>query len=182
MTICRFFLPFSRSKNHQVRKDACICLATPADAVINEINLLKNRFLSKGHRGMAIEVDRPFKTVCMEFGEAIQNLILYSDRIKDLDRHLVQIEEENKKRLAEAVENGLIYFDKAKVIWDALARMAELRVESEQAVKMVAESKEALLGYLGPFEGYRIVYEYASDKGTRRTCQVFIEDAVVKFI
>jgi hypothetical protein len=118
----------------------------------------------------------------MQFGEAIQNLILNSDRIKDLDRQIVQIEEENKKRLSDSVENGLIYFDKAKTILDALDRMAALKQESEQATTLVAEAKELLIGYLSPFEGYRIVYEFTSDKGARRTCQIFVEDQSVKFI
>ncbi len=131
---------------------------------------------------MDFEVGLFIKTDDMQFSEAIQNLILNADRIKDLDRQIVQIEEESKKQLADSVENGLIYFDKANLILDALDRMAALMLESEQAVNRVAEAKELLMGYLSPFDGYRIVYEFTSDKGTRRTCQVFVEDQSVKFI
>jgi hypothetical protein len=118
----------------------------------------------------------------MEFGQAIQNLIFYSDRIKDLDREIVLIEKENRKRLEDSVENGLIYFDKAKIVHDEFTRAADLRREIQLAEEKVNEAKILLHDYLAPFEGSRIVYQYSSDSGTGKTCQVFLEEDMVKFI
>jgi regulator of RNase E activity RraB len=118
----------------------------------------------------------------MEFSQAIRNLVHFADQIKELDREIVRIEVESKRLLSDSIENGLIYFEKAKVIHEDLEKIRKLRIEAEEAGKKVKEAKEWLYEQLSPFEGNRIVYDYVPEKGQRRTCQVFLEEEEVKFI
>ena len=118
----------------------------------------------------------------MEFRQAIQELIYYSDRIKDLDREIVRIEEGCKGLLQDSIENGLIYFDQANTIHSDLIKAQRMRQEITDAEGKVDQAKVFLQDNLRPFDGYRVVYEYRSDGGPSKTFQVFMEDDQVKFV
>src|SRR6516165_2616042 len=109
----------------------------------------------------------------MEFQQAIHNLIKYADRIKDLDREIVRVGEFTKELMFSSSENGLIQFEHAKIIHDSLMQVHRLRQEIEEAEKAVSDSKSYLLEHLLPFEGRRIIYQYATENNGGRTCQVF---------
>ena len=118
----------------------------------------------------------------MEFRQAMQNLVHFSDRIKDLDREIVRLDVEGQQLLTQSVENGLIPFEKANIIDEQLAKIKQLRGEIVDAEKSVKEAREYLFEHLQPFEGYRVVFEYVSEKGQKRACQVFVEEDEVRFI
>jgi hypothetical protein len=118
----------------------------------------------------------------MEFQQAIQNLIKFADRVKELDREIMKSREYNRQLLVTASENGLIAFEKAKIIHEELVRIDCMKQEIEEAEKIIAESKAYLKEHLLPFEGQRIVFEYNSEHGKGRTCQVFLEEDEVRCI
>ena len=118
----------------------------------------------------------------MEFQQAIQDMIYFSDQVKDLDRALISMEGQCQREMQEHVDNGLIAFAVAKSIHEHLLHMARIRTDIADAEQKILEAKTYLQEALRPFQGLRIVYDFSSDKVAGRTYQVFLEEDLVKFV